>query len=230
MRDVAFHPEEDFLIVVDQKETLTLTRPQSDGKWEVTDAWKVSNLRNIRDVSASPGDEAVWIFSASALGEDVPFLGDTMRDGRGREWIVSEIQHLTRIGCWKCRGINMALRYGLDSWVDWYSPQWRLDESGVPVPEYRLRQPGIAARIVPEKEKWEEETSIVQSTIQARGVQVRNGKKRVRIFFQPSHLKIGFRDCLVTPDNRGFRVREYQPASSWKELSYVIAEEFRHES
>lgn len=226
----SFHPEKDFLIVVDQKETLTLTRPQSDGKWILADAWKVSHFQKIHDASASPGDECVWIFSASALGEDVPFLGDSMRDSQDRDWIVSEIQHLPKIGCWKCRGINMALRYGLDSWVDWYSPQWRQDESGVPIPEYRLRQPGIAAKIVPEKEKWEEETSIVQNTVLSRATQLRDGKKRVRIFFQPSHLKIGFRDCFVTPDNRGFRIREYQPASSWNELSYVIAEEFQYEN
>ncbi|MDO4574051.1 MAG: hypothetical protein Q4D98_02430 [Planctomycetia bacterium] len=201
-----FHPEEDFLLVVDHRETVTLTRPLGDLNLVISSAWRVERTRKASKTSVAETDETIWILPDGMLGGEVPFLGDQIQDAQEKNWIVCEVQHLNRIGCWRVTAINMTLRYGLNAFVDWYRPVWSLDTAGVPTPEYKLVLPGIAAKIVPSSQVGQ-----------------------AWIFVQHPRVRPGIRDCLITPENHGYRVRGLEPASSWQELTKITVEEMRHE-
>lgn len=228
---IQFQPEDDFLVVVDKKETLELIRPQNELILDISAAWRTSNLHRLQGSSNVAADELDWFLADTSLGGEKPQLGDTLKDSRKNCWTISELSHLDKIGCWKCHAINMVLRYGLDSWVDWYRPQWTLDSMGVPTPEYRLVLPGIPAKIQPSDQTFESElNTTVEKNLERHQKRLRPMLSTVEIFIHQPCLKIGYRDCFVTAENRGFRVLKFHPAASWKELARITAEEVPYDS
>ena len=199
---ITFSSENDFLMIVDKCETLKWLRPQSDVEVTIANAVRMSDVSELQ-TNTSERETACWIFPKSLINNEIPFAGDILLDGNHHSWRIDDVEHRRRVGCWKCTATNLTLRHRLEERVEWYRPHWILNENGTSFPEYHLERPGIPARIVP----------------------IENGK--FEIFFVSQDLNITYRDCFMTPDNRGFRVLEFYPAQSWSELSRAVTERIR---
>ncbi|MDO4570318.1 MAG: hypothetical protein Q4D38_08045 [Planctomycetia bacterium] len=203
--DNLWTPEEDVLLILDKKETIYWRRPQSDLSLEIPNAMRISDIQTIRDSSPAHESESVWIIPKPSFQGELPFLGDTFRDAEDDVWVVSKLQRLKNAGCWKCTAMNVRLQFRLNEKADWYRPQWTLDAEGAPFPEYRLLFPGIMLRI----------ENASKSNV-------------FHLLMMGGTPRVVYRDCFVTPDNRGFRALEFYPADSWRDLSRVVAEEIEY--
>ena len=54
---IQFQPEDDFLVVVDKKETLELIRPQNELILDISAAWRTSNIHRLQGSSNVAADE-----------------------------------------------------------------------------------------------------------------------------------------------------------------------------
>lgn len=194
-----YMPEKDFL-VFDHTEEITWRRPQSGRSETISEALRLSRLACLRSDSAAEKDEVQWLFQKSALNGMPLIPGDRLVDSAGVCWSVFEVQDLHSSGCWKCVAVNPMARWDLTDLLDLYRPVWEVDENGFPFPKYDLSRPGIPAKLIPGK-----------------------NEKEMEIHFAEPSLKLRYRDCFVTADNRAFRVLEFQPAATLRELSKALA-------
>ncbi len=193
-------PEMDFL-VFDNKESLTWLRPLNGNTCTIPEALRLSTLACINAVSSTEKNESYWIFPQSSMNGTTPIPGDVLIDSGGVRWTISDVLNMRSTSCWKCSAVNLMARWNLEDTVDQYRPVWDVDEDGVPFPNYQLWRPGILAKFVPLENERQMEIHIPDPTVRLR-----------------------YRDCLMTSDNRAFRVLEYHPSATWMELSKVLTE------
>lgn len=197
---VSFFPYEDFFIF-DKKESLIWARPLSGYSASIEKALRLSRMEQISTALPEGKTEGTWVFPKKFLME-TPIPGDWLVDFSGTRWTISEVQDLSSRGCWKCLAVNLLKRFGLCNVVDIYRPQWELDKSGVPIPQYRLSRPRVPARILPV-----------------------GTDSNIEIHFSDPELAIFKHDRLETPKNRVFQALEFQPATVWTEVSKVFCQE-----
>ncbi len=122
---------DDFSLLVDQLESITLQRRDSTNETAVEKAWR--HLPKTRETTPSGGGalqaDAVWHLQLSA-GETIPQLGDVVVDQQDNRWTILETQELAKLGRWKCTTRELRLVYGCRDLVDIDRPVWGDNGSG----------------------------------------------------------------------------------------------------
>ena len=125
-----FHAEEDFAVLVDNLEEITVRRQGSTKAVIVTQAYR--HRAETEEAEPSGGatlqTDAVWHLqlptneSGVQLGEVQ--LGDVVIDKHKQRWTVLEVQQLSKLGRCKCVTRELRIAHGCNDRVDIERPVW----------------------------------------------------------------------------------------------------------
>lgn len=186
-----FDASTDFIDVVDGLEAVTLVYAGG------TSTSVASALRDAVEVMDRAGgrytaSDAVWSLPTSLVTTQ-PKLGGKIKDSSGAYWTILDVQFSPQLNVWECSSRNLAIVYGLDTYVDIQEATYTKDASGEEVPKYTTVVGGLHARVQPIDSEY--------STDQ----QSRHVVKRVSITVaEPFELKAGMR--VVGPDGTKYRI------------------------
>lgn len=112
-----------------------------------------------REIAASRGKytagDVRWHFPTAQI-PSAPALGSTIVEEDGRAWTVLETSLQTLGSRWSCTARAWEITAGLGELVTVLQAEWTKTASGVPTAEWREVRRGIAARIQPLEQRFEE--------------------------------------------------------------------------
>lgn len=208
-----FTPEADFRVILDNTQTIRLSRPGSGLDVCIQNAVRG---RTRTTAASDDGDHhrhaCQWVFpdirACPLTGNVSPMPGDILRTEDGRQWTIRRVTRRGMIGCWQCEAERLLSATWLDGWADYFRAVWKADVNGVPVPTYVLTLSGMSVGI---HEAMTKSSETFKQT-------------RAEIFFTETiHPNPG--DRFVTADGRAFRVLEFHPRKESAQLSRCVVEQ-----
>ncbi len=120
-----FHAEEDFAVLVDDLEEVTLRRRGSAKAVTVAMAYRRQSKMQEAEPSggATLQTDAVWHLQLPT-GESGVQLGDVVIDKRQHRWTVLEVQQLSKLGRCQCVTRELRIAHGCIDRVDIERPVW----------------------------------------------------------------------------------------------------------
>lgn len=122
---------DDFAVLVDGLEDVTLRRRNSTTEIEIENAWR--HLPKTQAATSSEGAavqaDVVWHLQLP-MGVTAPQLGDVVVDQQESRWTILETEELVKLGRWKCVARELRLAYGCSDRVDIDRPVWGDTGSG----------------------------------------------------------------------------------------------------
>lgn len=155
----------DFADVVDNLQTVTLLRRESDESVAIAHALR-------RAVTSDEAAESDGRYTAADVRWHLPVeecaaqpaLGDAIVDSTGTRWTVLDVQNATLGSRWACTCRDVAIVFGLDSTITIEEATYAKGTEGASEPTWRTWRAGVRARIQPDRAEplTQNETRIMQ--------------------------------------------------------------------
>jgi hypothetical protein len=147
---MGFDPTNDFSVVVDGLEAVTVLWPGGGSGTTVTHALRRRGV--LREAETSDGqataDNVVWHLPTAELPQR-PQPGHWVVDACGERFAILQVREDVFASRWRCVTRNLSLAHGLDQYVDIEKAVYSKGAGGADQPAWQLWRSGIAARIQP---------------------------------------------------------------------------------
>lgn len=157
-----FDPSDDFGLVADNTETVTLLRRgTTPGEAGTTILHALRRAAYSTEFAARNRNESVrfinndgqciaadldWHLPAAELDKP-PAIGDAILDGDGRRWTILEIKLIMLRTRWKCFARELSIVHGLDDTVAILKADYAKSTAGAVEATWRILRTGVRARI-----------------------------------------------------------------------------------
>ncbi len=138
----------DFVEVIDDPETVMLSRVGTPGEQTITGA-----LRRKAESQSLVGGQArvlqgdvTWHLPCQQFTQP-PRVGDQIVDAANQHWTILQLQFSAITGRWQCHARNVTIAAGLDQLVDLHRAVWSRDQHGAPISSFRLHTAGLPAHV-----------------------------------------------------------------------------------
>jgi hypothetical protein len=220
-----FDPTDDFAVVSDGVEAVTLLRRGNTGDAGTAIAHALRRATNISEAMtgsrsdvrkkvASAGRyiaaDVVWhLPSAELVG--APHIGDVIVDAGGNRWTILEVKQTMFGSRWRCEARNVAIALGLDDTISVLKASYAKGGCGAAEPMWRTWKSGVRARIQP-----------VESKVVG-GTQMHGTTVHYRIFVE-ENLDVDHTCCICGADGVIYTITGATGAERIGELQVIDAE------
>lgn len=162
----ALDTTEDFAMITDHLQTITLTRPGSSFSM-VLDALRTSSYARTErsKLGRHEQHDAIWHFPVTTL-DMPPDLGDQILDTDGNRWTVLSFRRSIDDARWRLITRDMVTAHRLRDFVDIDQATFERDERGNEIPVWHPWRTGLPARLELESVEFRREKEPIRTTQQ----------------------------------------------------------------